>query len=182
MNEATKPKAAEIGTATHLILQQLDLNQPINETIIKDKIGELVMNRVLDEQVANRIRISTILDFFDSDLGQLMINHPENVHREEAFSLLLPAKGLFPKVKGDDDVLIHGIIDAYFEMEDRVILLDYKTDFVLPGSVEQGIEKVINRYQGQVNLYAQALESILKRPVNEKYLYLLSIGRLVEIQ
>ena len=78
--------------------------------------------------------------------------------------------------------MIHGIIDAYFEMEDRVILLDYKTDFVLPGSVEQGIEKVINRYQGQVNLYAQALESILKRPVNEKYLYLLSIGRLVEIQ
>lgn len=182
MNEATKPKATEVGTATHLILQQLNLKQPINEAVIKDKIGELVMSRVLDEQVAKRIRVSTILDFFDSDLGQLMVKYPENVYREEAFSLLLPAKGLFPTVKCNDDVLIHGIIDAYFEIEDRVILLDYKTDFVLPGSAEQGIESVINHYQGQVNLYGQALENILGKPVNEKYLYLLSIGQLVEIQ
>ncbi|WP_057802605.1 helicase-exonuclease AddAB subunit AddA [Pediococcus stilesii] len=182
MNEVAQPKPTEIGTATHLILQQLDLRQSVTEVVIKDKIVELVMARVLDEAVAKKIKISTILTFFESELGQLMLAHPTNVHREEAFSLLLPAKGLFPSVKGDEDVLIHGIIDAYFEMDQRVILLDYKTDFVLPGSVDQGIKSIIDRYQGQVNLYAQALENILGKPVSEKYLYLLSIGKLVEIQ
>lgn len=182
MSEVSQPKPTEIGTATHLILQQLDLREPVTEAVIKDKIRELVMNQVLEEAVAKRIRINSILDFFESELGQLMLAHPEQVHREEAFSLLLPAKGLFPNVVGNQDVLIHGIIDAYFELDGRVILLDYKTDFVLPGSPQQGIQKVIDRYQGQVNLYAQALSNILGKPVNEKYLYLLSIGKLVEIQ
>lgn len=182
MSEVGQPKPTEIGTATHLILQQIDLTQPVTEAAVNDKIGELVMTHVLEENVAKKIRVATILAFFDSDLGQLMLKYPQNVHREEAFSLLLPAKGLFPTVRGDQDVLIHGIIDAYFEIDNRVILLDYKTDFVLPGSVEQGIKKLIDRYQGQVNLYAQALENILGKKVNEKYLYLLSIDQLVEIQ
>jgi ATP-dependent helicase/nuclease subunit A len=182
MNEVSLPSATEIGTATHLILQQLDLNQPINQTVIEDKIAELVMTQVLDQAIADKIQVAMILDFFESDLGQLMVKYPEKVHREEAFSLLLPAKGLFPTVKGDEDVLIHGIIDAYFEIDNRVILLDYKTDYVLPGSPAQGIEALISRYQGQVNLYAQALENILGKSVQEKYLYLLSIGQLVEIQ
>lgn len=73
------------------------------------------------------------------------------------------------------------IIDGYIVIDKRAILFDYKTDYVKPGSTKNGVQNIINRYAGQVNLYAATLTDILKLPVEERYLYLLSIGELVEV-
>lgn len=181
-----KPKPTEIGTATHLVLQEIPLDVPPTEKSVQDLIGKLSMDRVITPEVAELVNVQHILRFFDSDLGKLMLAEPEKVHREVPFSLLMPAKQLFSGFKDfsdteDTQILIHGIIDGYVELKDRAVLFDYKTDYVQPGSPKNGVQNIINRYAGQLNLYAAALTDILKHPVEERYLYLLAIGQLVEV-
>ena len=111
------------------------------------------------------------------------MENPDEVKREQPFSLLLSANKLFNEiVDGDAKVLIHGIMDGYVTLDDEVILFDYKTDYVSMKDHEASLLKIEDRYRGQVNLYGEALRDILRRPVTHKYLYLLSSGDLVEIR
>mgnify|MGYP000520820720 CR=1 FL=1 len=65
--------------------------------------------------------------------------------------------------KTDDFVVVQGIIDVYFEEEDKIILVDYKTDRVREG--EEDI--LIRRYRAQMESYQQALEKITGKCVKE---------------
>ena len=73
----------------------------------------------------------------------------------------------------DAELLIHGIIDGYVELPDRIILYDFKTDAVF-GSEAQIEKRMRDRYYGQLKLYCQALEQALQKPVTETYLVLLA--------
>jgi len=179
-----KPVPTEIGTATHLLLQEIDLTQPITSARIAELIQQLVRGGVISESVASQINQQSILNFFEnSQLGKLLLENPDEVKREQPFSLLLSANKLFNEiVDGDAKVLIHGIMDGYVTLDDEVILFDYKTDYVSMKDHEASLLKIEDRYRGQVNLYGEALRDILRRPVTHKYLYLLSSGDLVEIR
>lgn len=60
-----------------------------------------------------------------------------------------PARDLFDERREDETVLVQGIIDGYYETDDGIVLMDYKTDSLKPGD-----EKVlISRYRRQMELY-----------------------------
>ena len=79
----------------------------------------------------------------------------------------------------DEKIRLQGIIDCFFEEEDGIVLLDYKTDYV----EEEKIDEIIERYRAQLKYYKDALEKITEKRVKESYLYLFGIDReiLVEI-
>ena len=79
----------------------------------------------------------------------------------------------------DAELLIHGIIDGYVELPDRIILYDFKTDAVF-GSEAQIEKRMRDRYFGQLKLYCQALEQALQKPVTETYLVLLAAKKIIE--
>lgn len=172
-----------VGTATHLVLQKLDLHTPPTVASIDQLIQKLVTQNILTAAVAEHINQAHILKFFDSQLGQQLLMQPDQVVREAPFSLLLPAKQLFAGFAADDpaQILIHGIMDGYLVTSDQVILFDYKTDYVPQQHPEAKREKLRQRYAGQVNIYAAALSQILGRPVTHKYLYLLASGDLLAV-
>jgi ATP-dependent helicase/nuclease subunit A len=68
------------------------------------------------------------------------------------------------------ELLVHGIIDGYIELDDYIILYDFKTDAVYANNEE----KIQQQYQGQLRLYKEALQQSLKKPVTETYLVLLN--------
>ncbi len=68
---------------------------------------------------------------------------------------------------------MQGIIDAYFETEDGIVLMDYKTDSLRPGEES----KLVSRYQEQMRLYGRALEDMTGQPVRECILYSFSLGK-----
>ncbi|MEJ6400042.1 helicase-exonuclease AddAB subunit AddA [Nicoliella lavandulae] len=183
LQTVAKPQPAEIGTATHLVLQQLALTTPPTKDTIDAKIAELVADHIITEGVANQINRSAILKFFASQLGQLILQHPNQLHREAPFSLIMDANKLFKgfSPNATEQILIHGIIDGYLNLDDEVVLFDYKTDYVGSRNQDQQVAKLVDKYQGQINLYALALSRILNRPVTKRFLYLLSIDRLVPI-
>ena len=73
----------------------------------------------------------------------------------------------------DEKIRLQGIIDCFFEEEDGIVLLDYKTDYV-----EEGYEdEIIERYRSQLKYYKDALEKITGKRVKESYLYLFGIDK-----
>ncbi|UQS87194.1 helicase-exonuclease AddAB subunit AddA [Nicoliella spurrieriana] len=179
----SQPQPTEIGTATHLVLQQLDLTQPPTLATVNALIDQLVTDRIIAERVAAKIDCQAIVNFFSSELGALVLKHPDRVRREAPFSLIMSASQLFKGFNSaaNEKILIHGIIDGYLVLDDAVYLFDYKTDYVGKRNVEQHVQRIVDKYRGQVNLYGLALEKILGRPVRKRFLYLLAIGKLVPI-
>ncbi|KRK87603.1 helicase-exonuclease AddAB subunit AddA [Lentilactobacillus sunkii] len=180
-NGTKKPAPTEIGTATHLVLQQVDLHQQPTEKNVSELIANLVKAGILQENVAQSINVDGILRFYASDVGQDVLANPDTTYREVPFSLLMKANQAFKDFDEDDDqrILIHGIIDGYVETSDGVVLFDYKTDRLTPKTT---IDTIRERYEGQLRLYGRALEKILGKPVSKKYLYLLSSDQLVPVQ
>lgn len=178
----TEVTATQVGTATHLILQKINLEIPITMDNIKLTIDDSVKKGLISQKVAEKIEIKRIEKFFTSYIGQVFLQEPKQVKREVPFSMLMPVKELFPDVRTQisADVLIHGIVDVYLQTKEGVILLDYKTDFIMKGDTRKTIE-LVNRYKGQIKLYATALQSELEQKITHKYLYFLSIDELVEI-
>ena len=70
-----------------------------------------------------------------------------------------------------ETILIQGVIDAYIENENGIILVDYKTDNV-------GNEDVlINRYRSQLMLYKKSLEMSTGKTVQAVYIYSFALGK-----
>lgn len=180
MAEMSAPTKAEIGTATHLVMQSINLFEPITNASITSLIKDLIERGMLQLEVAGKIETDKVVLFFESELGKQLLAHPHKVKREAPFSLLIKADRIFTDLEptAKDNVLIHGIIDGYLEYEEEVILFDYKTDQVARYGSAAG-EKMLEKYRGQMNLYRQALEISLDKPVTQAYLCLLTTNEFV---
>ncbi|MGV0168347.1 helicase-exonuclease AddAB subunit AddA [Furfurilactobacillus sp. WILCCON 0119] len=188
MQTVTAPKATEIGTATHLVLQSIDLtNGQPTAAALQAQIDQLVADHVMNDAVALAINMDQLKAFFDSKLGQQIVAHGHDVNREAAFSLLMPAYELYQGINEPADptqaeqILVHGIIDGYFIENGEITVFDYKTDHVNPQAVDAGLAALVTRYRGQLNLYAAALTSMTGLPVAHKVLFSLSAGRAIEV-
>lgn len=187
--ESIKPKflqeekeftAAERGTIIHYVMQRLDLSRVNSSDQIKEQINEMVEDNSLTEKEAKAIWYKKIFAFYNSDLGKRLVyayNNNKLVHRELPFFTEVSSLDINPdldkEIYGNEMVRLQGIIDCFFEEEDGIILLDYKTDYV-----EEGKEETIaERYKTQMKYYKDALEKITEKDVKQTYLYLFSIDK-----
>ena len=87
--------------------------------------------------------------------------------REQPFVLGVDADQVYPGFSGEpgsqekEVILVQGIIDAYFEEKDGIVVLDKV----------KSAEQLKERYHAQLEYYAQALEGLLEKPVKEKIIY-----------
>ncbi|EOH81754.1 helicase-exonuclease AddAB subunit AddA [Enterococcus malodoratus] len=169
--------AAEIGTATHLVMQLLPLQENIQQEIVETLIADLVSRQTLTPEIAEKISIEGIMQFLDSEIGRFLIQNVDHLHREEPFAMLLPADQLFSEYQNQDEILIHGIIDGYLEFDDKIFLYDLKTDRY---TIERE-QLLINRYRGQLNLYKDALEKAKQKPVEAAYLIFLQGNQVIDL-
>lgn len=179
-NAKSQPAPTDIGTATHMVLQQIDLSTEPSEIGVSSVIDRLVKQGIILENVAAKINIDGILNFYQSEVGKIVLANPMTTYREAPFSLLMRAKDVFANFKDDRDqrILIHGIMDGYVVTDEGAYLFDYKTDHLTPKTT---VKTIVERYRGQIELYGLALGKILGRPVTHKYLYLISDGELITV-
>lgn len=168
MDRKRNLSSVEKGVATHFVMQHLDLNKVSSIAQIKAQIENLVEKELILEAEASQVIPEKIYSFFISNLGKRMLK-ASMVYRERPFNLVKKACDIVAGLNGDveETLLIQGVIDCYFVEDEEYILIDYKTDFV-PHARE--IE-LINKYQGQIKLYREALEAISGKKVKESYLY-----------
>ena len=80
-----------------------------------------------------------------------------------------------PAVPHEEIMLVQGIIDAYFEEDGELVLVDYKTDRVA------GVQELRDRYQIQLDLYERALQQITGKKVREKLIYSVSLRKTISL-
>jgi ATP-dependent helicase/nuclease subunit A len=175
---------AEKGTILHLVMQHIDLNEPITNNKITSYLDELVSRELLTLEQREIVDVDQVLSFFSTDLGQRMLN-AKQLQREVPFSFTMPTSEVYPDWEGQDEpIFIQGVIDCMFEDEKGTVLLDYKTDAVtdrFKGGIEEAEPILKGRYELQINLYSQALEQILKKKITEKYLYFFDGGHVIKL-
>ncbi|EKS19000.1 helicase-exonuclease AddAB subunit AddA [Streptococcus sp. F0441] len=156
---STKEKVtgAEIGSATHELMQRIDLSQQLTLASLKDTLKQVQTSPA----VRDKINLSKILAFFETPLGQEILANTEHLYREQPFSMLKRDQ------KSQEDFVVRGILDGYLLYEDKIILFDYKTDRYDAPS------QLIDRYRGQLALYGEALSRAYLIENIEKYLILL---------
>ena len=180
MVQETKVSPAAIGTAVHLLLQELDLTTPPTLERLKELLERLVADQVITPEVADKIDLAQVFGFYETPLGKQVVANQKTLRRELPFSMVLPAGNVFANLDETvtDPILVHGIMDGYYVNEDdEVVLFDYKTDKIINGDVEA----IKERYYGQLQLYQKALEQILQKPVAHKYLYLFDNQQAIEL-
>lgn len=179
-----KLSPAEIGTAMHMVMQHVDVKAEVTEASLKQLLEEMVRKELLTSEQVEVIDISSILSFFQSSLGKRMQQAPKLV-REIPFNIAYPASRVYADWSGEEEpVLVQGIIDVFFEDELGTVLLDYKTDTITArykGGYEEAKPILESRYKIQMELYTEALEKILKRNIEEKYLFFFDGGQVLEL-
>ena len=174
---------AEKGTAMHFVMQKLDLNKVNLLNEIKEQINNMFEKGLITKDEEESINIFKIQKFFKSNLGQRLLKaYKENkqVFRELPFITEIPVKriekDLIDKIFNNEKLRLQGIIDCFFEEDDGIVLLDYKTDYV-----ENGKEKeILDKYRVQIDLYTETLERVIGKKVKERYLYLFGIDKEVK--
>ena len=156
-SKTEKVTGAEIGSATHELLQRINLSQkPSIETL-----AEALEQVQASSAVKDKVNLEKILSFFDTDLGQVILANQDKLYREQPFSMLKRDD------KSQEDFVVRGILDGYLLYEDKIILFDYKTDHY------EHAGQLVERYRGQLELYAEALSRSYQIDKVEKYLILL---------
>lgn len=126
----------------------------------------------------DRIYMKDILHFLDTETAKRMSRAAERsaLYTEQPFVLGVDVTEIYPEEEPGEMLLIQGIIDVWFEEEDGIVVLDYKTDRVKKES------ELRERYAGQLDYYAKALERLTGKKVLEKIIYSFALQKEISVQ
>jgi len=193
-----------IGSATHLVISHVDLACPVNRESIEKTIEKLLADNAITATVAEHINTESILAFFKSDLGKIVLDNSKDVLRDWPFTFAFPASE-FPftnydfrfaihdsrttnrepqvtsderRTTSDELIVVQGIIDMLIQAQQGLIVIDFKTDNISAAEAPARAEL----YRRQLTLYARAASAILKSESIAKWLYFLTPECVVEIK
>lgn len=215
-----KVEKSLIGTVCHRLMELIDyksinvnadgsISKETIDSVIDDTIKINLENGRLSDEYARLVKTGGGTGFityekaklfFDSKLAKEMIfaDIRGKLCREKSFFMGIPFKEACPDYPEDEDVLVQGIIDVYYEDEDgNIVLADYKTDslknIALNGGYgdkkavkarteEEKLNALVLRYKVQLDLYARAIERITGKKVIRKVIYAFDLNREIEFE
>ena len=157
-------KGSERGTAYHKVFELLDLDN----ADVAGQIEQFVVAGHLNEEQRAYIKPEDIAGFLASDLGFRMRKASGSLRREQQFVMGVTENGELR--------LIQGIIDAFFEEDGEIVLLDYKTDR------QKDEAYFTSHYINQQAAYKKAIEGATGKRVKEAYLYSTELGRAIRLE
>ena len=155
-----------MGAILHTIVEHMDLHRDRDAGSIKNLIASLVNIGLLSQEEAKAVNIDKLTDFAASSLAHRM-RAARKLYREVPFVIGLSPEevyGDYNKEAEGTDILVHGIIDCYFETEaGEIVLVDFKSD-ANPDTLQV-------RYATQMKIYRRAIEKATGKPVAESLFY-----------
>lgn len=174
LQENEKLTNTEYGTLMHSVMEHIDHKKIDDLKSVKTEIEKLKTCNIIKKEDEKRINLNNVLSFFSSDIGN-RLKQAKSVYKELPFSRFINAERVYEEAK-NEKIITQGIIDLLFiDENDKLILVDYKTDSA------SSVKTIKERYSVQISLYIEAAEEILKRSVDESYIYLLSTGKIISV-
>jgi ATP-dependent helicase/nuclease subunit A len=166
-----------VGTATHLVISQLDLSGPVTKKSIEKRKEKLLADSAIVPAVAEQIDAESIMMFFETEQGGLVFDPANKFWREWPFTFALPASEWESSSVAEDTIVVQGIIDLLIRTAQGLIVIDFKTDKI---TVQQAEERA-GLYRRQLELYSRAASAILKVKPAGRWLYFLTPHVFVEV-
>ena len=171
------------GTAFHKVMEvfpfeSIDLQEKITPELVREIMNEQVECGKLPEEYVPLVSVKKVMNFLNTDLARRMALAAKEgkLYKEQPFVYGISANRLNKEFPATETVLIQGIIDVYFEEDDAVVLMDYKTDKI------ESEEALIKRYQIQLDYYAEVLQKLLSKPVKDIVIYSFYLEREIKLQ
>ncbi len=173
---------AERGTAYHKLLELLPFDT--EPEAVGAAVKELERQGLLPDGAKGRLRTEEAERLLRSPLGRRMAaaQRAGTLKKEQQFVMEVPAaavSGAYRELSGEG-MLIQGVIDAWFEEDGELVLVDYKTDRVRYLG-EAAADWLKDRYRVQLEHYGKALEMGTGKPVKERYLYSFDLGLAIPV-
>ena len=170
-----KLSGAEKGTAMHTFVQYCDFEQAKND--LDSEIERLVSRGFLTDVQGQSIDREKMYWFLRSELMNRMLDS-DMIEREFRFTVEIPA-GMADKTLefpySEEPIILQGAVDCLFEENNRIIIVDYKTDF---GKTRQQLADI---YAPQLRLYKLAVEQAMGKIVSHCLIYSFGIGEVIEV-
>ncbi len=172
------------GTAMHRFLEKMDFSiEPLSESFDK-QMAYMLERGFLTSDQSEVLSRSGLERFLSSELAARMQQAYKRgeLYREQAFVTGDTPGFFFGDLSEDtdgadteDQIIIQGIIDAFFVENGKIVLLDYKTDRVRSASM------LTEKYTKQLQLYQVAVERAMDMPVSQLYLYSFALGKQIAL-
>ena len=207
VEQETANRGALRGTAVHRVMECYDF---ASEKSVHEQMEAMEKEEKITADMRALVREQTVADFVSSETGKRMALAQRGgaLYREKPFVMGFTEEELEnygfgadsntdsceniyektdsdqekeeqKKVRHEEDLtLIQGIIDVFWIEKDGIVLLDYTTDRV------QQAKELIDRYETQLKLYADALERVFgarKLKVKEILIYSFSLEQLITL-
>lgn len=207
VEQETANRGALRGTAVHRVMECYDF---ASEKSVQEQMEAMEKEEKITADMRALVKEQTVADFVSSETGRRMALAQRGgaLYREKPFVMGFTEEELEnygfgvgsntdsceniyektdsdqekeeqKKVRHEEDLtLIQGIIDVFWIEKDGIVLLDYKTDRV------QQAKELIDRYETQLKLYADALERVFaarKLKVKEILIYSFSLEQLITL-
>ena len=207
VEQETANRGALRGTAVHRVMECYDF---ASEKSVHEQMEAMEKEEKITADMRALVREQIVADFVSSETGKRMALAQRGgaLYREKPFVMGFTEEELEnygfgvgsntdsceniyektdsdqekeeqKKVRHEEDLtLIQGIIDVFWIEKDGIVLLDYKTDRV------QQAKELIDRYETQLKLYADALERVFaarKLKVKEILIYSFSLEQLITL-
>ena len=166
-------------------MEVIDLDRINTIDQIKEQIKDLIKREIISEKQSLVINPFKIYKFFKSNIGKRALSS-HFIKREQSIYSQIKMNDIYLNNEDiqnnratydEESLMLRGIIDLYFEENDEIVIVDYKTDYI----DKDNKQEVIDRYRKQLDLYAEALMKLTGKKVKEKYLYLFNIDEEVKL-
>lgn len=165
------PRGNEVGNALHQALQFSNFERLRQDP--EAELARLVHEKFILESQRALIPVEKIRRFTASPCFENLLA-AEYYSKEERFLFPMPARELFGE-QAEGEILIQGVLDCYSVNGTEAVILDYKTDRVSAG------QELIDRYQIQMDLYAEALKRVKGLTVVRREIYSFSLEKTIEL-
>ena len=207
VEQETPNRGALRGTAVHRVMECYDF---ASEKSVHEQMEAMEKEEKITADMRALVKEQIVADFVSSETGRRMALAQRGgaLYREKPFVMGFTEEELEnygfgvgsntdsceniyektdsdqekeeqQKVRHEEDLtLIQGIIDVFWIEKDGIVLLDYKTDRV------QQAKELIDRYETQLKLYADALERVFaarKLKVKEILIYSFFLEQLITL-
>lgn len=154
----------EFGTIIHEILEKISFKSIVD---VEDEIVNLkgFYNENIYQDVLNYSKY--LQAFFDSKTYQDIINS-DYIYKEKSISYI-----------NESNQIIHGILDLVYIKDNKINILDYKTDKVLSDNSDESLH---NLHMEQLNYYKKVLESKFPNHQITASVYYLHINKIIFIR
>ena len=161
---------ASYGTLLHSKMERLDYSFDYSELSFDELLNDV-------EEGGTKEKLKKDISTFVKSPLYTEIKNSKRIRREVPFNLSISAKDIFKFEENskDDTIMVQGIIDLYYETEEGIIIVDYKSDRL------HNADEFIERYAKQLEYYKKALEKITGKQVLKSYIYSFKLKEAIEV-